>query len=128
MLGPVHPVVPESLLDNFVPDSAQGRTLRTNFQPSERRPVLVTYSVQITVTSGENGMVQLISDASSTPTTVRSQISHGLTITGLLTGGTGIVTGTLTYLVPKGHYVRIQTTNTAGTPAFSLVAQTEMPL
>lgn len=116
-----------------VTPSTPTRTLGTAFQPSTTKPVLCIYSIQIactaSLTGGQAGQVQLLSDASNPPTTVRATIANQNT--SALTIGLTVVnnqTATLPYLVPVGHYVKLVSTNTTGTPTYTMVSQTEEAL
>lgn len=110
--------------------STPSRSLNSAFQPSALRPTLVTYSVKIesaiSIAGGAAGRARLLSDASNPPTTIRAETSSGVTGTAVLgvamtvTGG-----GAMTYEVPAGHYVEIDTAATIGSPTFTLAAQVE---
>jgi|SRR5882672_9046137 len=105
------------------------RTLNTNFTPDTGRPVFCIYSVEINSGDSEDGLVELRSDTAATPTTVRSSGRNQFNVTGILgVGGNSITTAQLSYLVPPGHNVRLVTTNTTGTPTFTLKDQTEITL
>lgn len=114
-----------------VATSIPSRTLNSaGFQPSTTKVVLVTYSVRITCTAslagGQDGKIELMSDSNSTPTTVRAtaQNRNSVSLAIALTA-VNEQTTCLTYLVPIGHYIRLTSTQTTGTPAFSIVSQTE---
>lgn len=118
-----------ALRANFTPNSALGRALNTTFMPSATRPTWVSYSINILTTNNENGLVELRSDAASPPTTIRASRRSSFSVSGILgVTGNGNDTNALNFLVPAGHYVRLVTTNTAGTPTFSIVSQTEITL
>jgi hypothetical protein len=129
----VSPFAPQpALTDAFTPAN-NSRTLGTVFQPSATRPTLVVFSVRvvsaITLTTGAAGRVELLSDSSATPTTVRARVAGG--ITGALVVGaslTDTAEGTLTWLVPAGDYVKLASTNETGTPTYSITAQYEIVL
>lgn len=117
-----------------VTPSTPARTLGSaGYQPSTTKPVLVIYSVQITCTASlagaQDGKVELRSDANSTPTTVRA-VAQNRNSVALAIALTVIneQTTTLVYLVPAGHYVRLVSTQTAGTPAFAIISQVEIEL
>lgn len=124
--------VSESL--NLPVVTTPARTLNSaGFQPNLERPCLVTYSIRIDSTlenaGGEEGLVELMSDAASTPTIVRVSGINGNT--GTVDIATSVVssdTVILTYLVPAGDYVRLITTNLVGNPDFTLIHQTEIIL
>lgn len=113
-----------------VTPSTPTRTIGTAFQPSTTNAALCLYSIQIACTAsligGQAGQVQLLSDASNPPTTIRATIANQNT-SGLTIGLTVVnnQTAMLTYLVPSGHYVKLVSTNTTGTPSYSMVSQTE---
>lgn len=113
-----------------VTPSTPTRAIGTAFQPSATNAALCIYSIQIACTAslsgGQAGQVQLLSDAANPPTTVRSTIANQNT--SALTIGLTVVnnqTATLSYLVPIGHYVKLVSTNTTGTPTYTMVAQAE---
>lgn len=118
----------DNLHATFTPNSAPGRTLNSNFQPNTGRPVLVIYTPRIVNGNNVEGRVELRSDSSATPTTVRCSIDLLTNSTGLLVGGNSAMNGVLTYLVPIGDFVSLTTVNVSGTPTFSLATQTEIPL
>lgn len=114
-----------------VTPSTSARTLNSaGFQPSATNAVFAVYSIQISctasLTGGQAGQVQLLSDSNATPTTVRATIANQNT-SGLTIGLTVVnnQTATLTYLVPAGHYVKLVSSNTTGTPTYTFVSQTE---
>ena len=109
------------------------RTLNTNFTPHATRPTLCIYTVEIggvtTLLSGDDGVIDLRSDTAATPTTVRC--SHRLRIFQSLgvTVGTQVVDrGTLVYLVPAGHNVRLVSTTLVAAPTFALISSCEITL
>lgn len=109
------------------------RALGTAFCPSSSRAVMGVYSVRITsaltLTSGQSGRVELLSDTANPPTTVRARIAGGNT--GTLTIGlntSDVTEGALSYLIPPGHCVLLQSVNETGTPTYSITAQTETTL
>lgn len=113
--------------------STPSRTIGTAFQPSATNAVFCLYSIQIactaSVSGGQTGQVQLLSDASNPPTTVRATLVNQNTST--LTIGLTVVnnqTSILSYLVPIGHYIKLVSTNTTGTPSYTMVSQTEAVL
>lgn len=121
-----------ALSDTFTP-ADNSRTLNSAFQPSSTRPTLVGFSVRVssavTVSGGQAGRIELRSDASNPPTTVRGRVAGG--ITGTVVVGislTDVSEGQLTYLVPAGHYVKLVTVDETSTPTYSLNAQYEATL
>lgn len=108
------------------------RALNSTFTPNPpSRIVFACYSIHLScsVALGQTctSTVQLVSDASTPPTTVRSQ-------TALSLGGTLVVGLTLTntqdaplcYIVPSGHNVRLNSSSAGtGTATASIVQQTE---
>ena len=126
------PLQMAALNDTFTPAS-NSRTLGTTFQPSSTRPTLVIFSVrvvsQITISGGQAGRIELQSDASNPPSTVRGRVAGGITgtaVVGLTLNDTA--EGTMVYLVPAGHFARLQSTNETGTPTYSITAQWEIVL
>lgn len=118
---------------NSVTPSTPARALNTVFQPSATKITLITYSVRITCTAtiggNQDGKVDLLSDAANPPTTVRATMQNRMAVTLALTlQAINEQTSVLTALVPAGHYVKLLTTQTTGTPAFALVSQTEVVL
>ncbi len=90
------------------------------------KPVMLVVSVSIsaalTLGGGQTGTVQLISDSSSTPTTVQDEATCSLT--GTLVVGVAItsaVTTSVCFLVPAGWYVKL---TTSGAATMSIVRQT----
>lgn len=118
---------------SIAPNSSPGRSLNTTFKPSATKQVLCIYGVQITCTAslagGANGRVRLLSDAASPPTTIRAEIQNqnSVSLAIALTAVNG-QTGLLMYLCPADHNIRLETNNTTGTPAFTLISQCEIPL
>jgi len=106
------------------------RSFNTTFQPSTDKMCFVTYSIRIqttlTLTSGQAGLVQLLIDSFSPPTTVVAQGRSGTTGTLSLTlTHNDDYTVVLSGWVLPGNYVRINTTNVTGTPTFTLERSTE---
>lgn len=121
----VHP------LPTIAVNSAPGRALATTAAPSPwqvsaDKYAMVNYSAQITcaalLIAGQDGRIDLVSDASTNPTTIRASMRNANS--GVLSL-TSIQMNPLTYIVPPGHYVGLFTRNLVGTPSFSLVTQTE---
>ena len=113
----------------FAP-STPARALNSNFQPSTTRWMLCTYTVEIVATAsvagGNSGTVELRSNESTPPTTVRTSATNGFTITlGAGIGWTSTQRWALSYIVPPGHYVRL---DTAGAATITLVNQTEQTI
>lgn len=110
------------------------RTLNSaGFQPNIDRPCIVTYCVRIvstsSITGGQAGLVQLLCDSSSAPTTVVCQGRGGQT--GSLSIGLTVTDDTvaiLQHMVPAGHYCRIVTQNVTGVPTFTFERQIEEDL
>lgn len=127
----VFDLVSAGLSATFTPNSAPGRALNTNFQPSTIRPTLVIYTVRIAGVATANltgGRVELRSDTANPPTTNRCQARSEWKVTGALTTMNQQQDAVLTYLVPTGDFVRLNTTIENGAPTFTLVAQTEIVL
>lgn len=104
------------------------RTLNTVFQIDPTRAAFVYYTIKIsctaTLTGGQTGTVQLVSDAVNPPTTIRgsetntNSISLAIAITSL-----NEQTAVLSYMVPAGNYVKLVT---SGTATITLVNQAEI--
>ena len=78
---------------------------------------------------GARGRVELRSDASNPPSTVRARVGGGVEAT--LTIGlnvTDTAEGALSFTVPAGHYVLIQDVDEVGAPTQTLTAQAEITL
>ena len=109
------------------------RTLNSTFRPSTTKPTLCVYSVRIhcSASIGDNaaGEINLLSDANSTPTTVRATCRNQHTVSQATTL-TSVCQNiyTLVHLVPAGHYVRLETTTNYGTVTHALISQTEIEL
>lgn len=88
------------------------RALDTAFQPSATKWTQVSYCIQHVVGDGNDGKVELKSDAANPPTTIRA------TSRVALAGATGTIDHNLTYLVPPGHYVKLVSSGT-GTPTIA---------
>lgn len=121
-----------ALTDTFTPAN-NSRTLGSAFQPSATRPTLVSFSVRVvsalTLAGGAAGRIELRSDSAATPTTVRGRVAGGAT--GTVVVGISLTDtseGTLTYLVPAGHFVVLQGVNETATPTYSITAQYETVL
>jgi hypothetical protein len=101
------------------------RVLGVAFRPSTTRPTLVIYSVRVDTDglASETGHFELLSDASNPPTTVRARVGGG---TATLFASS--FEGTLVYLVPANHYVKLIGVNEIGSCAFTIEAQTEEAL
>lgn len=110
--------------------STPTRVLGTAFQPSTTKQVLVSYSVKITCTAslagGQDGKIELLSDASNPPTTVRAtaQNQNSVSLAIALTA-VNAQTLQLSYWTPPGHFVLLKSTQTTGTPTFSIINQVE---
>lgn len=116
-----------------VTPSTPSRSIGTAFQPSATKAILCAYSIKITCTAtignGADGKVELFSDASNPPTTLRATIQNANTITLAVTlQSINAQTSVLTYLVPAGHYVKLVSTQTTGSPTFAIISQTEEAL
>lgn len=104
--------------DHVAAPSASARSLDTSFQPSATGHVLVGYTIQHVCAHGNDGTVELRSDAADPPTTVRA-ISRGA-----VTDDAAAVTTNqqLSYIVPPGHYVKLVK---QGTGTITVAAQYE---
>lgn len=113
--------------------STPSRSLGTAFRPSTTNLTAVYYTAQvasaISLSGGASGRIELLSDSSNPPTTVRGRVKSGNTGTVVLgVSQTVTVEGELHYLVPIGDYVLLQSVTESGTPSFSLVSQAEQKL
>lgn len=110
--------------------STPSRTLNSNFQPSTTKATFVSYSVNISCTAnlsgGQTSTVELRSDASATPSTVRGTAANSNSVAlAIALTVVNSQTTSLGFVVPAGHYVRV---NSTGTCTASLVSQTEVAL
>jgi hypothetical protein len=110
------------------------RSLGTAFQPNATRTTLVTYSASadctISLSGGQEGRVEILSDSANPPTTVRGDVT-GCKATGTVVLGVSEVNGargTVTYMVPASDYVLLRSVNVTGTPSYALTHQTEQSL
>lgn len=106
--------------------STPTRALNTNFTPHASKPTWVSYTIQISASTGVlgaagGGTCELRSDAAATPLTSRASARNE---TSGLVNNTQITRHQLTYLVPPGHNVRLNTT-TVGTATISIIEQVE---
>lgn len=113
--------------------STPSRSLGSAFCPSATRPVMGYYSVRVdsslSLTTGARGRVELLSDASNPPTTIRARIAGGST--GTLAVGLSLADTSeapLSYLIPAGHCVLIRSVDEVGTPTYTLTTQAEQTL
>lgn len=86
--------------------------------------VSVKISTVLSLTGGSAGHVDLVCDATTTPTVIVGTVSSEST--GSLTIGLNLVasnTLTMSWRVPVGHRCKLPTTNDTGTPTFTLVRQ-----
>lgn len=118
---------------NVSSTSTPSRTLGTAFRPSVSRLIVVYYSARVstplTISGGAVGRVELLSDSSNPPTTVRARVACGST--GAVLVGTSTATlceSELHYLVPIGDYVLLQSVTESGSPTYSINAQSEQTL
>lgn len=110
--------------------SASTRALNTNFTPSATQATFVTYTISITcaatLAGGQTGTVELRSDTSTTPTTVRSTVSNTNSVAlAVAITVTNTQVASVSYLVPPGHNVRLVS---SGTATVSIVAQSEVSI
>lgn len=113
-----------------VTHSTPTRALGTAFQPSTSRPVVGCYSVQIDTTinlsGGESGRVEILSDASNPPTTIRGSTPAGITGTAVL--GLALATvggGQLCVTARPNDFVLLRSVDVTGTPAYTITRQSE---
>ncbi len=107
--------------NNPAAPSTPARVIGTAWRPSTTKYTLVQITLQLVATHGQDGTVELRSDAASTPTTARA--STRLAVTDAAAGAT--MCQQLSYLVPPGHYVKLVAAGT-GTP--TIVNQVETAL
>ncbi len=84
----------------------------------------VKIATTLSLSGGAAGHVDLVCDASATPTTIVETVSGEST--GTLTVGLNLVTSAtqvLRYRVPAGHRCKLTTTNDTGTPTITIVRQ-----
>lgn len=114
---------------DVVATSAPSRSINTAFQPSTTHTVLGHWSVRIatavTVLTGSQGRVELRSDSSNPPTTVRARCAGGSAAGVTLSSVTECE---MTYAVPIGDWVRLFSVDEAGTPTYSVTAVAEQTL
>lgn len=109
------------------------RTVGTAFQPNATKGTYCTYtfliSCSLSLTGGQEGKVDLLSDTSNPPTTLRDTISQSNT--GTLTIGLALTQAnkfSLSYIVPPAHYVKLVSTNVTGSPTITLISQAEVTI
>lgn len=119
-------------VDSATP-STPTRSLGTAFRPNVSRITSAHYSVKIdatiTVSGGQAGRVELLSDTANPPTTIRASVPCGST--GTVVVGVSMVTtcgDELSYTVPAGHYVLLRSVNVTSTPTYTIVNQVEETL
>lgn len=115
---------------NAVTPSVPTRALNTAFQISATNNALACYSVAMTTTNpllagSSTAQVQLVSDVSATPTTVRGTVatssSVALAVAIALTTGNTVQ---LCYMVPAGAFVKLNS-STTGTASVTIASQSE---
>lgn len=131
--GPTGPQGPAGAGFGTITLNTPSRSLGTAFQPSTTRPSLVSYSGRVvsslSISGGQSGRIELRSDSSNPPTTVRARVAGGITGTAVVgVAMSDTVEAPITYLVPAGHWVLLQSVNETGTPTYSLGAQVEQVL
>lgn len=108
------------------------RVLGTAFRPSTVRPTWVSYGASATcalsLTSGAAGSVELLSDTSNPPTTIRQRVSCSNTGTLSLGNATVAHEAPLSYWVDAGDFVLLRAVTTTGTPTLALTLQVEKSL
>lgn len=104
------------------------RTLNTNFQVNTTRPALCFYTVQLAATStligGQNQTIRILSNPANPPTVERCRgfllLTQALGVNAQLQSAQAV---SLSYLVPAGHWVRIDST---GTGTGTLITSVEL--
>lgn len=116
-----------------VTTSTPSRSLGAAFQPSATRATMGYYSARIvstiTLSGGQAGRVDLLSDSANPPTTVRARCAGG--VTGTVVVGISVsdtVECPMSYLVPAGHFVLLQDVDESGTPTQTITTQAEQVL
>src|SRR5262245_58438492 len=94
------------------PPTIPNRALNSEFAPSPTKWMLVQYVVQLAVLGGTTTSVELRSDESSPPVTVRDMTSHTANGNDI---ETTTVQRTLRHLVPPGHKVKLVSTGVGAT-------------
>lgn len=113
-----------------ITETTPTRSLGSAFKPSATKAVLCSYSARIvsslSLSGGQSGRIELLSDSANPPTTVRCRVAGGATGTAVV-GLTDTVTveGVLSYLVPANNFVLLQSVNETGTPTYSITTQFE---
>lgn len=92
-------------------------SIGTAYQPSTARNTQVSVSVEISTGAAGDGKLELLCDAANPPTTVRGTFRVGTALT--------VIGGQLTCIVPAGHYWKIVSTSTGGSPTFSIVGNVQ---
>lgn len=114
--------------------STPSRTLGTAFKPSADRMTMVTYSASadctITLSGGQEGRVELLSDSANPPTTIRADVIGCKNTGTVVVGVTQVVgtRGTASYIVPVNDYVLVRKVDVTGTPSYAITRQTEQRL
>lgn len=127
----ISPVVTPDPDSPYTPNRASGAV----FQPSLTKGTMVFYTVQISCASDQTGpqagKIELFCDAQNPPQTIVARFAHKASFTnsGLATfTDLSINEGTLCYLVPPGHFIKIVATQIQGTPSLTLTGQREVTL
>lgn len=110
------------------------RSLNSAFQVSTNRDSIVNYTVDIaatlSLTTGQAGTVSLkYADDSGMTTnvvTVQSSVNGNAGTLAIGLGLTQTATAALGGVIPAGKYVKLVTTNTVGTPTFTMRAAQEV--
>lgn len=110
--------------------STPSRTLGTAFQPSLSRLTHVCYSVKVdtvlTLTGGQEGRIEILSDSANPPTVIRGSApgrNTGTVVVGMtMTNSSG---GSLCAMVPPKDYVLLRGVNVTGTPTYTITQQVE---
>jgi len=108
-----------------ISESAPTRVLGTTYQNSSGRRMRVSFTGRVDCTStllgAQAGRIELRSDSSNPPTTVRAQVANRLS--GV--AATSSHEAPLTYQVPDGHYYSVVAVTESGTPTASITIQSE---
>lgn len=102
--------------------TAPTRAVDTNYTPSSTKYVQARYNLELVCTAGQTVTVDLRSDTSTPPTTVRDSAKLAADA-GL--GGPVTIRTTVAYLVPPGHNIRLSKT---GTGTVTVIGSLETPV
>jgi len=106
-------------------EASPSRSIGTAWQPNAARPTMVIATMsatcELTAAPGEAGRIDLLVGSSNPPTTVVGSVpcaNTGIVVVGVASTVTS--GGAVTYLVKPGDFVEATTTDTTGSPAYTL--------